>query len=978
MTDDTFFDSQNAAYAQAMFEEYARNPDAVAAEWRRLFDDGATIAIAEGLLVPDQMNTGRPPAANGAGTAAEVSPAPAAPPVAAPPVAAAPAMPESPPPPAPETAAATIPAITATDAQRLTKLLPAVSRATALVQAFREHGHRLAQIDPLGSEPMGHPQLSPAFYGTSTEELSQLPASLILGEDGAEDQSVADALEIMSAIYAGSIGYEFEHLGDHVKVKWLWDHVEAGQHLPEMTGAERRALLQRISETEGLEQFLHRTYLGQKRFSLEGNDALVPMLDLVIEETGRAGGQDVVLGMAHRGRLNVLTHTVGVSYGELLAEFEGPSFKGGQLDIAGTGDVKYHHGARTTREIDGAGTVRVTLAPNPSHLEFVNPVVVGMARAKQFSNLAKGAEPNPDSAVPVLMHGDAAFAAEGVVAETLNMARLKGYDVGGTIHIIVNNQVGFTTDPEDGRSTYYSSDLAKGYGIPIVHVNADDPEACLGAVRLAMAYRREFHDDFVIDLVGYRRHGHNEGDEPAYTQPVKYRTIAAHPTVQEVYSNRLIEEGVVTDEQVATMRTEITDMLRGVQDHVREYEPVEDDAPDEEREIPVVPETTGVSLETLEQINNATFELPEGFTPHPKLWRQLGRRATDFGPNRAIDWGHAETLAYGSLLMEGIPVRLTGQDAQRGTFSHRHAMLHDSETGAEFAPLDTLSDARFEVHNSPLTETAVIGFEYGYSVSAEDDAVLWEAQFGDFVNVAQVMIDQFLSSGHTKWGQYSRLTLLLPHGYEGQGPEHSSARLERFLQLCAEGNMRVTYPTTPAQYFHMLRRQAIRRPERPMIVMTPKSLLRLPQATSTIGELTEGGFRHVLEDPTVEDPSKVRRLVLCTGKIYYDIQGHARRAERDDVAVGRLELLYPFPGPALTELIELYPNLAEVVWAQEEPRNMGALTFVGPRLRAVVPRKVPLAHASRPERASPAEGKAKMHAEHQDEIILEALGIEAQ
>ena len=978
MTDDTFFDSQNAAYAQAMFEEYARNPDAVAAEWRRLFDDGATIAIAEGLLVPDQMNTGRPPAANGAGTAAEVSPAPAAPPVAAPPVAAAPAMPESPPPPAPETAAATIPAITATDAQRLTKLLPAVSRATALVQAFREHGHRLAQIDPLGSEPMGHPQLSPAFYGTSTEELSQLPASLILGEDGAEDQSVADALEMMSAIYAGSIGYEFEHLGDHVKVKWLWGHVEAGRHLPEMTGPERRALLQRISETEGLEQFLHRTYLGQKRFSLEGNDALVPMLDLVIEETGRAGGQDVVLGMAHRGRLNVLTHTVGVSYGELLAEFEGPSFKGGQLDIAGTGDVKYHHGARTTREIDGAGTVRVTLAPNPSHLEFVNPVVVGMARAKQFSNLAKGAEPNPDSAVPVLMHGDAAFAAEGVVAETLNMARLKGYDVGGTIHIIVNNQVGFTTDPEDGRSTYYSSDLAKGYGIPIVHVNADDPEACLGAVRLAMAYRRKFHDDFVIDLVGYRRHGHNEGDEPAYTQPVKYRTIAAHPTVQEVYSNRLIEEGVVTDEQVATMRTEITDMLRGVQDHVREYQPVEDDAPDEEREIPVVPETTGVPLDTLEQINNATFELPEGFTPHPKLWRQLGRRATDFGPNRDIDWGHAETLAYGSLLMEGIPVRLTGQDAQRGTFSHRHAMLHDSETGAEFAPLDTLSDARFEVHNSPLTETAVIGFEYGYSVSAEDDAVLWEAQFGDFVNVAQVMIDQFLSSGHTKWGQYSRLTLLLPHGYEGQGPEHSSARLERFLQLCAEGNMRVTYPTTPAQYFHMLRRQAIRRPERPMIVMTPKSLLRLPQATSTIGELTEGGFRHVLEDPTVEDPSKVRRLVLCTGKIYYDIQGHARRAERDDVAVGRLELLYPFPGPALTELIELYPNLAEVVWAQEEPRNMGALTFVGPRLRAVVPRKVPLAHASRPERASPAEGKAKMHAEHQDEIILEALGIEAQ
>ena len=981
MTDDTLFDSQNAAYAQAMFEEYARNPEAVSPEWRRMFDNGAAIAIAEGLLVPDQLTPGRPvfpnggaPAAPTAAAAAPVeAPAPApseASAPAAPPVAAAPTPSE----PAPRTGGDPAAGDLET-ARRLTELLPAVSRAAALVQAFRDQGHRLAKIDPLGSDPLGHPQLSPAFHGTSTEELSQLPASLILGEDGAEGQSVADALDDLSQIYAGSIGYEFEHLDDHVKVGWLWDYVESGRHLPELSDAERRALLQRISETEGLEQFLHRTYLGQKRFSLEGNDMLVPMLDLVIEETARGGGRDVVLGMAHRGRLNVLTHTVGVSYGELLAEFEGPSFKGGQLDIAGTGDVKYHHGARGTRTIDGAGEVRITLAPNPSHLEFVNPVVIGMARAKQYAALEHDPKADIDDVVPVLMHGDAAFAAEGVVAETLNMARLEGYDVGGTVHIIVNNQVGFTTDPHDGRSTYYASDLAKGYGIPIVHVNADDPEACLGAVRLAMAYRREFNDDFVIDLVGYRRHGHNEGDEPAYTQPVKYATIASHPTVQRIYSDRLIEDGVVTDEAVAEMRAEITDRLREVQDHVREYQPVEDDRPDEEREIPVVPETTGVPLDVLAKVNAATVDLPEGFSPHPKLWRQLGRRASEFGPNRAIDWGHAETLAFGSLLLEGIPVRLTGQDAQRGTFSHRHAVLHDAETGEEFTPLDTLSDARFEVYNSPLTETAIIGFEYGYSVSSGSDAVLWEAQFGDFVNVAQVMIDQFLSSGHTKWGQYSRLVLLLPHGYEGQGPEHSSARLERFLQLCAEGNMRVTYPTTPAQYFHMLRRQAIRRPERPMIVMTPKSLLRLPQATSQVGELTEGGFQHVLADPTVEDPAEIRRLVLCTGKIYYDLQGHPRREERSDVAVGRLELLYPFPGPALEKLIENYPNLTEVVWAQEEPRNMGALTFVGPRLRAVVPRKIPLAHAARPERASPAEGKASKHAVQQEALVLEALGI---
>jgi len=995
--DDTLFDSQNAAYAQAMFEEYARNPESVSVEWRKIFEDGGSLAISEGLLVPDQLSIARPQPAGPPVAPIVVVQSPAVP-VAAPAAVAPPLTPAQPTPsadvrsavvaaplePAPPEPEATPsesdpPAASLGPTHDLLRLLPAVSHATALVQAFRDHGHKLAAIDPLGSEPPGHPQLSPAFHGTSTEELAELPASLIMDEsEEGSDRSVADALAELSEIYAGSIGYEFEHLDDHVKVDWLWEQVEEGTHLPELSDSERRALLRRISETEGLEQFLHRTYLGQKRFSLEGSDVLVAMLDLVIEAAAEAGATDVVLGMAHRGRLNVLTHTVGVSYGELLAEFEGPSVKGGQLDVEGTGDVKYHHGARGTRTVEGAGEVRVTLAPNPSHLEFVNPVVIGMARAKQFHGCSKDCRPDYDSVVPVLMHGDAAFAAEGVVAETLNMSRLEGYRVGGTIHVIVNNQVGFTTDPQDGRSTFYSSDLARGYGIPVVHVNADDPEACLGAVRLAMAFRRQFHDDFLIDLVGYRRHGHNEGDEPAYTQPLQYKAIEAHPTVQEVYSNRLIEAGVTTDDQVASMRDEIIQQLREVQDRVRDYDPVEDDAPDEEREIPIVPETTGVTLDVLEALNDATVNVPEGFSPHPKLWRQLGRRASVFSPNRTLDWGYAETLAYGSLLMEGIPVRITGQDAQRGTFSHRHMVLHDSETGEQFVPLQQAAEARLEIYNSPLTETAVIGFEYGYSVSADTDAVLWEAQFGDFVNVAQVMIDQFLSSGHTKWGQYSRLTLLLPHGYEGQGPEHSSARLERFLQLCAEDNIRVTYPTTPAQYFHMLRRQALRRPERPMIVMTPKSLLRHPQATSTIGELTEGGFRHVLADPTTEDLTKVTRLVLCSGKIYYDIQGHARRAATESVAVGRVELLYPFPSDALTALIEGYPNLREVVWAQEEPRNMGGLTFIGPRLRSVVPRKVPLSYAARPERASPAEGRAANHAMHQESVVLEALGLETE
>jgi len=1142
VTDDTLFDSQNAAYAQAMFEDYARDPDSVPEEWRKIFDEGAALAIAEGLLVPDGIPEEQAPATAGsepptaaapgpsngsaptrapdsAGSAvspdvepatgpapavetedgaapqeapaAEPEPAPsvtqaatlaekrseeewAAPeteietkapemearssapetttpgeappeegtgiePVAAvapfaeaeappeveePPVAEAPPEQEAPaeaeePTEAREPAQVEEPARTeapdsseeALDAvlqaalgprvaeepepadadeaepeavhprgggaadhtANLLKVLPAVSRAAALVQAFRDHGHQLASIDPLGSEPAGHPQLSPAFHGTSMEELSQLPASLVL-EDAMDDQSVADAITDLGRIYSSTIGYEFEHLDDHVKVDWLWDQVESGAHRPEVDPEDRRALLRRIAEVEGLEQFLHRAYLGQKRFSIEGNDMLVPMLDVVIEESARAGAREIVLGMAHRGRLNVLTHTVGLPYVELLAEFEGPSVKGGQLDIAGTGDVKYHHGARGVRQIEGVGEIDITLVPNPSHLEFVNPVVQGIARSRQFDETSKGSRPDSHAVVPVLIHGDAAFAAEGVVAETLNMARLEAYHVGGTIHLIVNNQVGFTTTPREGRSTFYASDLAKGYGIPVVHVNADDPEACLAAIRLATAYRKRFTDDFVIDLVGYRRHGHNEGDEPAYTQPLLYEKISEHETVFEIYARSLVESGVVEEGEGKKLRDEIAQRLRDAQDAVRERPPTHDG--EDEPPLTVVPETTGVALERLEAINRATMQVPEGFSPHPKLWRQLARRASGFGPNTSLDWGHAETLAFGSLLMEGIPVRLTGQDTERGTFSHRHLVLHDAKTGQEFVPLRQVADTRLEVYNSPLTETAVVGFEYGYSVGADTDAILWEAQFGDFANVAQVMIDQFLSSGMTKWGQNSRLTLLLPHGYEGQGPEHSSARLERFLQLCAEENMRVTYPTTPAQYFHLLRRQVLRRPERPMVVMTPKSLLRHPSATSPVSELTEGGFRHVLPDPTVEDVERVTRLVLCSGKLYYDIQGHGRRSEARHVAIGRVELLYPFPAQALQGLVESYPNLQQVVWAQEEPRNMGALTYIGPRLRTAVPRRIPLSHASRPERASPAEGKASVHVVKQHALVLESLGLE--
>lgn len=652
--DDTLFDSQNAAYAQAMFEQYARNPDSVPEAWRKLFEDGGSRAAALGLFVPEQLNGHQ----------------------AAP--AAAPATPDA--------ADAAVPSVGSQAADHLRQALPVVSRATALIQAFHDHGHQLARIDPLGSDRPGHPQLSPAFFGTTMEELAELPASLVMdpehghGHSHGDDRSVADALNDLLEVYAGSIGYEFEHLDDHVKVDWLWEHVEAGEHFVDLPAERRKQLLRRLTEVEGLEQFLHRTYLGQKRFSIEGTDMLVPMLDLALEEAVGAGGREAVLGMAHRGRLNVLTHTVGVSYSELLAEFEGPSYKGGQLEVSGTGDVKYHHGANGTREIEGVGSIDVALMPNPSHLEFVNPVVAGYARAHQFGGPDKDAEPDPRAVVPILMHGDAAFAAEGVVAETLNMARLDGYDVGGTIHVIVNNQVGFTTDPEEGRSTVYASDLAKGYGIPVLHVNADDAEACLAAVRLAMAYRREFQDDFVIDLVGYRRHGHNEGDEPAYTQPRLYETIAEHPTARAVYAQRLVGEGVASEDEVEAMQNEVAAELRKAQEALADNGAgEEEEEPDEED--PVVPETTGVDYDGLEEINDAIVTVPDGFTPHPKLWKQMEKRTEGFSPDKALDWGHAEALAFGTLLKDGIPLRLTGQDSQRGTFSHRHMVLHDVETG---------------------------------------------------------------------------------------------------------------------------------------------------------------------------------------------------------------------------------------------------------------------------------------------------------
>ncbi len=954
----TLFDSQNAGYVQALYEEYARNPDAVPEVWRAFFEAGSEVTSAAGLIPPDGLrtDTGEPGPVRDTGAGESRLPTEG---------------------PTVESAESTTPAESpgaepaGKAPERVWALLPLVAHATSFIQAFRDHGHMLAQIDPLGSAPPGHPQLDPSFFGTSMEELEQLPASVVM--EGDTDETIAAALLRLQDAYCGPIGYEFEHLEDPARVRWLWSQVESGVHTRPIPSEEKLRLLQRLTEVEGLEQFLHKTYLGQKRFSIEGTDMLVPMLHLALDEAAHSGGRCLVIGMSHRGRLNVLAHVIGVGYQEVLTEFEGLHAKGA-FTVAGTGDVKYHHGAAGEHAVTGGGSIEVMLAPNPSHLEFVNPVIQGMARIRQFQDTTQDAPQYTESVVPLLIHGDAAFAGEGVVAETLNIGRLSGYTTGGTIHIIVNNQIGFTTLPEESRSTRYSSDLAKGFSFPIIHVNADEPEACLAAVRLAMAYRAQYRDDVVIDLVGYRRYGHNEGDEPAYTQPAIYANIADHATVRALFAERLIRDRVASEAEVAAMQEHVYELLRNGQDAIRE---AGTDTGDEAFvDVNIAPPSnpdTAVDLERLRKANRASLAWPESFTVHPKLERQLARRAESLELDTPVDWAHAEVLAFGSLLEDGVPVRLTGQDSERGTFSHRHLVLHDAKTGEEFVPLASYGKARFEIYNSPLSEMAIVGFEYGYSVGAGPDLVLWEAQFGDFANAAQVSIDQFVSSGWEKWGQHSSLVMLLPHGYEGQGPEHSSARLERFLQLCAESNMRVVYPTTAAQFFHLLRRQALARPERPLVVMSPKSLLRHPKAASTVADLVDGAFQPVIDDPGVADPGMVRRALVCTGKIYYDLLASDQRGDTDSVALIRVEELYPFPGDAIKTVLSRYSSLEDVVWVQEEPRNMGALSFVGPLLRAAVPRSIRLKHVARPDRASPAEGKHIDHVVEQARLIRDAF-----
>jgi 2-oxoglutarate decarboxylase len=848
-----------------------------------------------------------------------------------------------------------------------------VAAAMALVKAFRTHGHLAARLDPLGSEPIGDPALYPEPLGLTPEVMGRIPAAVL--RVAVPGETLADALPNLVATYCGTMAYEVEHIASHEERVWLRQQIESGTHRRALDRDHRLELLDRLIQVEAFERFLHKAYLGQKRFSIEGLDLLVPILDVAIDMAADQGAREVVLGMAHRGRLNVLVHTVNRPYATIFAEFEGKK-AGQEGEDEGTGDVKYHHGAEGAFVTKSGRSIAVALAHNPSHLEFVGPVVDGRARARQTQRKSADAYHDPTAALPIVIHGDAAFAGQGVVQETLNLGTLRGYRTGGTIHIISNNQVGFTTDPLEARSTRHASDLAKGFDIPIIHVNGDDPEACLAAIRLAMMYRERFREDVLIDLVGYRRHGHNEGDEPGYTQPLMYERIKSLATVREQYAQRLVAEGLLSADEATARYDAAYQHLVDLQHGFKASQTNPRAAESAPARVRLEDPPTAVNATTLVALNEALLTYPAGFQVHPKLHRQLERRRTTMGPEGGIDWGHAESLAFASLLADGVPIRLTGQDTERGTFSHRHVVLHDAATGARLCPMQHLpgSLASFEVHNSPLSELATLGFEYGYAAAASDALVLWEAQFGDFINGAQVIVDQFIGAGLSKWGVTSRLTLLLPHGHEGQGPEHSSGRLERFLQLAAEGNIRIANCTTAAQYFHLLRRQARRNRQRPLIVFTPKSLLRLPAAMSTLDELATGRFEPVLDDPAARARSaEVTRVVLSSGKVYYDLLARAQQTGVRPALI-RVERLYSFPEEEIKAVLAAYPNRRDVIWCQEEPRNMGAWTFVEPRLRALLPNGVTLSYVGRPDRASPAEGYSGAHAVEQERLATEAVG----
>jgi 2-oxoglutarate dehydrogenase E1 component len=862
-----------------------------------------------------------------------------------------------------------------------------------LAQNIRKFGHMASQIDPLGLfNPPGDPDLELKTYGLTVADLAALPASIVGGPAAANAANAIEAIDALRQIYSSSIGFDYAHVRVPEERQWLQEMVETRRFRPPTTPINNHALLSRLTEVETFELFLHRIFPGKTRFSIEGLDMMVPILDEIIGGAADSEVFNVLIGMAHRGRLNVLAHILQRPYEEILTQFKDPAQYNryeGRNYRGWTGDVKYHAGAHrhVDFEHDNIVDLVIKMAPNPSHLEHVNPVVIGMARAAG-TLVSESGKPkfNHTITLPILIHGDAAFSGQGIVAETLNMHRLRGYRVGGTIHIIANNQVGFTTNYWSSRSTRYASDLAKGFKIPIVHVNADDPEACIEVARMAIAYRQRFQEDFLIDLIGYRRYGHNEGDEPRFTQPRMYSAVDNLPTVRQRWASTLIERGEIAESETEKLIEVKMGELQATYESLQLEEIA--DTLEPQAELPpkgaakTVP--TAVSTQTLRDLNQSLLESPADFNVNTKLARAMKKRhaALDNAAERSIDWAIAEDLALASILADGIPIRFTGEDVERGTFSHRHALLRDGENGRVYIPLQHIPQAQaaFEIRNSPLTENAAIGFEYGYNIEAPERLVIWEAQYGDFINTAQAIIDEYVVSGYAKWEQTPSLVLLLPHGYEGQGPDHSSARLERFLQLAAKTNMRIAYPTTAAQYFHLLRRQAalLQTDPLPLIVMTPKSLLRHPLSASTPAELAEQSWQAVLDDPktTAENAAGVRRLVLCSGKVYVDLADVQANQPDFAVALARVEQLYSFPEAEIETVLTRYPNLEQVVWLQEEPANMGAWDFMRWRLGDLIAGRWPLRYIGRPARSSPAEGSSAWHRRNQMAITEFAFKFE--
>ena len=868
------------------------------------------------------------------------------------------------------------------DLTRNLEVIEKQARVLQLINAYRVRGHLLADLNPLGYEPHYHPELDPAQYGLTIWDLDR---KFITG--GLGGQSVAtlrDILDTLRETYCGKIGVEYRNIQNPEQKLWLQERMESCRNKTQLSREAKRRILLRLNAAEAFEKFLHARYVGYKRLSLEGAETLIPMLDTLLDEAAEQGVVEVVMGMAHRGRLNVLANIIGKSYEKIFSEFEE------YIDPTapqGSGDVKYHLGATGFYETPTGKKINLSLASNPSHLEAVNPVVEGMTRAKQ----ERIGDTNRKKVIPVLIHGDAAFAGQGIVAETLNLSQLRGYRTGGTVHIVINNQIGFTTSPEQARSTLYATDIAKMLQVPIFHVNGDDPEAAIHVVKLAFAYRQKFATDVVIDLICYRRHGHSEVDEPSYTHPVLYKKIQEHPSVRQIYTEQLLRDNELKPEEAEEMAADFHKRFEQALEVVKSLKPTtiprlsKNPLIDVAKPKPKELSDTGVEKDRLFLITERITTLPSDFKLHPKLHGFLEKRRAILTDSQApIDWAFAEALAFGSLLTEGVHVRLSGEDSARGTFSQRHAILYDYETEQEYVPLNHLepTQAKFDVFDSLLSEAAVLGFEYGYSVADPSTLVLWEAQFGDFANGAQVIIDQFLASSEEKWGQSSDIVLLLPHGYEGQGPEHSSARLERFLQLCAKNNIQVCNCTTPAQYFHLLRRQVYDGTCKPLVVATPKSLLRHPRAVSTLEEMIKGHFQEILDDTLLNSKEPVTRIILCSGKVYYELLQEREKRQIRHMALLRLEQLYPFQEARLQELLRTYPNMQELFWVQEEPQNMGAWGYISPRLRTLLQKDLSFfpklrdtepIYVGRPESASPATGSLKIHQEEQRQIIETAL-----